>query len=210
MSKSFHIIGISGNMGQRYKAILEYLGYDVTGSDKRLPYMPDTLRDNMNKAYGFIIATPTHTHLDEIKKLFYRGKPILCEKPLCKSVKELDEFENQHRPDIALLRMINQYEHMPRGYRGPTCYNYFKSGADGLAWDCLNIFGLSTQTPVINNKSPIWICQLNGKLLNIQGMDHAYISMMDQWTTDPRSNYAYARRAHEKVEDYLKEKEKNG
>lgn len=210
MAKSYHIVGILGNMGQRYKAVLEYLGYEVTGSDKRLPYVPDTLRHNLKKAYGIIVATPTSSHLSDIRNLFIYGKPILCEKPLCKSVAELDAFENGYRPNMALVSVVNQYEFMPRGLRGPTMYNYFKTGNDGLAFDCISIIGMATSRPVLQNTSPIWTCQLNGKLLDIKQMDFAYISMIERWTSDPRSNYSFARRSLEKTEDWIKWNENRG
>lgn len=185
-------------MGKRYAAILNYLGVPVCGHD-----MADTDKSAMAGASGFIVATPTQNHLADVKSLFQFGKPILAEKPLSTDFGKLVTFEDNHREDLALLQMVCQYEFMQKQFRGSTFYDYFKTGADGLAWDCINIIGLARGNVSLDNKSPYWNVKLNGSLLNLGLVDHAYIDMIKAWLKEPKSNWAYARKAHEKTVQYM-------
>ncbi len=114
-------------------------------------------------------------------------------------------FEDKYREDLALVQMVNQYKYMQKPYRGETVYDYFKSGSDGLAWDAINICGLAEGKVTLKNKSPFWQCKLNGAVLSHGLVDHSYIEMVQAWLRDPKSNWAYARKAHEKVIQYLME-----
>ena len=196
INKAIYIVGINGNMGTRYKSILKgggikYLGHDFGESLKFT---------DENKIHGFIIVSPTNTHLIEIAKLFKFKKPILCEKPLTLDLKELTLFEKEHEDNLQFLTMINQYRFLyNENSQGETYYNYFKSGQDGLKWDCINIIGLSDNIPSIKNTSPEWLCKINGKKLSLADMDKAYIQMIKEWLINPKSNFGYAKKAHEKV-----------
>ncbi len=185
-------------MGKRYTAILKYLDVEVCGHD-----VGDVDKTAMAGASGFIVATPTKNHLADIRSLFDFGKPILCEKPFTTELGELAIFEDKHREDLALLTLVNQYQYLQKHFRGNTEYDYFKSGNDGLAWDCTNVIGMAEAGVSINNQSPYWHCKLNGSILNLGQMDHAYISMIRDWLNAPKSNWAYARKAHEKVMQYM-------
>lgn len=195
-----YIIGNQGNMGKRYTAILNYLGENVKGHD-----LDAYIGEELAAASGFIVATPTKNHLNDVVDLFKYEKPILCEKPLTKNIEELNQLEDKYREELSLLSVVNQYQYLKKGTNGKTVYNYYKSGNDGLAWDCLNIIGLAKGDFEIDNKMPYWRCVLNGAQLNLGMMDHAYVDMIKNWLKDPKSNYAYARKAHEKVALYLAE-----
>ncbi len=193
-----YIVGKNGNMGKRYAAILNYLDVEVCGHDLEGPN-----ESEMKRAFGFIVATPTANHLDDMKKLFIYEKPILCEKPFTKVMSDLAYFEDKNRSDLSLVQMVNQYQFLTKPGKGETYYSYFKSGADGIHFDCINIIGLAHGRVALSNKSPIWDCMLNGTRLNLGMMDHAYIAMIKAWIKNPISNYAYARKAHEKVCEYI-------
>lgn len=193
--KTVYIIGINGNMARRYKAILDYLGVDVYGHDIEFA---DTAM--MYKADGFILATPTHTHVKELLKLLKYDKPILCEKPISKSIDELSFL----REKGDLITMVDQYNFLiNRNSSGPSYYSYFKSGGDGLKWDCINIIGHSEEKPILGTSAPVWSCDINGHELDISGMDEAYIDMIQSWLSGEPSNFEYAVEAHKKVLEWF-------
>lgn len=187
-------------MGQRYATICRHLGYDVMGHDRHDAW---AFPEEIERASHIILATPTKQHLTELKRLFEYDVPILCEKPFTTNYDELCAFEDKHRPDLAMVQMVNQYEFMLNDlHTGHTSYDYFKTGGDGLYWDCINIVGLAKGSITLNNKSPIWACKINGRLLHISDMDYAYISMIREFIRNPRCNYSYAKEAHRKVAEW--------
>lgn len=196
-----YIIGIRGNMARRYIAVLNHLEVPYTGHDigGKLSVL------DAPKATHFLICSPTDKHLDHIESVLRFHKPILCEKPLTKCVSTLEAFEQRNVLSMGLISMVNQYAYLVnRMSYGESFYDYFKSGNDGLAWDCINIIGLAEKRPVLKAEAPVWNCQINGKKLSIEGMDHAYIRMIKDFLYNPKSNYAYARKAHDKVIEWCK------
>lgn len=196
--KTVCIVGIQGNMGKRYKSVLDYIGIEVTGID--IGYTYNT--DDYSKADGFIVCTPTATHMDFLNYLSRYDKPILCEKPIV--IGEMDEtFQKKH-----LVTVVNQYAFLTdKNFNGDTYFDYFKTGNDGLAFDCVNIIGLSVKKPSLNNGSPIWKACINGKQLNIADMDGAYIKMVMDWAKNPqKSNWSYAVEAHAKTVRWMNDK----
>jgi len=196
--KKVLVVGYKGNMGSRYTAILDMLGVEWDGTDL-VEGCIDTKTDSDYD--GVIIATPTDDHFNMIN--YIRGisdKPILCEKPIETSLHYLKMLLD--RPNLN-LRMINQYEYMPGAdeadAEGKTYYNYFKSGRDGLAWDCINIIGMAKGDVELKNDSPLWECCINGSVLKLGWMDSAYIYMIDKWVKNPTNNHEYILKAHEKV-----------
>jgi hypothetical protein len=199
MNHNILVIGGMGNMGKRYCKILDKINVTYDIYDVKVPF--PVKYDNFT---GIIIATPTDTHysiLKELKDEGYKG-PILCEKPITKSKKELDEILS-----FGLkLRMINQYEYYfivdeeyPKSSK-PDHYDYFKTGEDTLTWDCINIIGTNNFNDVlIKNDSPVWLCQLRGKRLNIADMDWAYIWNITDWLIKGNENLSYIEKAHNKI-----------
>jgi len=83
---------------------------------------------------------------------------------------------------------------------GQSYYDYFRTGNDGLIWDCFQIIALSKLTPSINNTSPIWKCAINGQTLSLSDMDSAYISFLGKWlrnSIEQDTNYIFD--IHERV-----------
>lgn len=190
------LIGAKGNMGSRYKAIMNhlnisYLEYDLDNID--------SLENDINDIKSFIIATPTDTHFSIIMDIKKYDKYILCEKPISKNKNEIDILVNSS----VKLKMVNQYEYMidfeTKKIGEDSYYSYFKSGGDGIIWDCINIIGLSNNYPRLSNKSPYWDCQLNGFRLNIHQMDFAYMEMIKFWDIRPTSDLLYIKKSHEKI-----------
>ena len=74
------IIGF-GSAGQAHKNNIEQIGgFDVKAYDPFVSSLP-MLKD-LHTFDGFIIASPTGTHLQYLQKLAVYRKPILCEKPI--------------------------------------------------------------------------------------------------------------------------------
>lgn len=196
MREHVYIVGYNGNMANRYKAILNFLGIPHLGHDKGEIPKPGAI----SRSRGIIICTPTANHINDLKTYLATERPVLCEKPLCHSVSELSQLEKAVGINISYLTMVNQYQYLTSDIsHGSTFYDYFKTGPDGLYWDCLNIIGLAKGELFLAAKSPTWNCQINGKKLALTNIDYSYIEMVKDWLLSPKSNYAYARMAHEKV-----------
>ena len=177
-------------MARRYRACLDYLGIEHCGED-----LHDDPTGTVADCDGIIIATPTITHLRLLTEFGDYNKPILIEKPI--SLKPFKLLK-------ANVQMVNQYAFCGPFPGGETYYNCWNTGKDGLAWDCINIIGLSQTMPEIRNDSPIWKCTLNGKELTLNDIDNSYIKMLDSWIKNPISNIDYIHKAHEKVREYVK------
>lgn len=193
------IIGNKGNMGQRYTAILKHLGHEVLGQDLGEEF-DDTQVD------AIIIATPTSTHLDLISRLIFTSKPVLCEKPFVSGfdLSRLFSVLNDAKKTMMKLTMVSQYDYLPDGENGETSYNFYRSGGDSLAFDCINIIKRARGKIKLRRNSPIWKCKLNGKPQSIRMMDHAYIAMLKDWLEKPyEPQYDLILNAHQKVLDYL-------
>ena len=190
--KKVAVVGGKGNMGRRYAMILEQYC-----ECKALVVDVDTLETylDLQSCDGIIISTPTLRHVDDIIEYSKFGKPILCEKPIAKSILRLKSLLS--RDDID-LSMMNQYAFLNKGDNGHTEYNYFKTGGDGLMWDCINIIGLAKTSYDIKNDGLIWRCVLNGDTVSIADMDRAYIDNIKYWTMGWR-NKEYILDAHLKV-----------
>jgi hypothetical protein len=187
------VIGANGNMGKRYAMILEqYCDCEVLRIDVDSPL----IYEEFVTCDGFIIATPTEQHASDIVKYAGWKKPILCEKPITKSISKLHLVLGLNNDDIS---MINQYAFLDHGGEGHTEYNYFKTGSDGLMWDCINIIGLARSSYSIKNDSVVWKCVLNGDTVNIGDMDQAYIDNIKAWVSGSWRNKSYILAAHENV-----------
>ena len=180
------LIGAKGNMGRRYSLILKHLGEDVREVD-----LGDRLDASGCKA--IVIATPTPTHYELIKHCAGYGLPILCEKPITQSLKELEELLELPMP----LAMINQYRHISSDAENrPSYYNYFKTGGDGLGWDCINILGLANDAVEVASDAFIWECTINGSTVKIENMDMAYLMELRDWLSTYRDDREYIIKAH--------------
>ena len=195
------VYGFIGGMGRRYTTILQHLGHDWSGVDLGI----GDARNAALEADAVIIATPTATHVDMLRRLKDCGKPILCEKPFSKDLGELRALIAELKAAGTRVQMVNQYDCLafPRDARGLTVYDYFKSGGDGLEWDCISIVRHANGEIRLHNQSPIWNCWINGKQLSLADMDGAYVEMVDRWLRDPQDDLAKIWRAHKKVYDLI-------
>jgi hypothetical protein len=188
-----------------------YLCYDTKLNQGKPQDQVVDLHELAKKASGFLIATPTETHAEVLSSIYEYGKPILCEKPVTKNLALLDVILKRSKETGCKFQMVNQYayayvettglqkkqitEVSPLG-DGYTMYNYFRHGTDGLAWDCINILGLSKKNIFLNETSPIWQCQINGHPLSLSDIDSSYVRMILDWLRDPKDDTDYIRKAH--------------
>jgi hypothetical protein len=195
------VVGAHGSMGVRYQAICKYLNRDFfrmekTWSDISVDEIPE-------KVSGIIIATPTDTHLSLIRKFLPYKKPILCEKPITTDVGALHSIMEELKASTTPFRMMFQYDLLTEANKiGPTRYNYFKHGSDGLVWDCLQIIALGRSDIKLGEDSPVWSCMINGKALSLSHMDAAYIAYVQRWFRNPSDSLAKLVHAHEKTAEY--------
>ena len=187
--KKVFLVGYNGNMARRYRACLDYLGIEHCGVD-----LGGFESGVIAQCDGIIIATPTQSHMDMIKRYSAFDKPILVEKPI-----SLEPFILNG----GNVQMVNQYAFCGPFPGGDTFYNNWNTGKDGLAWDCINIIGLAKGRVSLENTSPIWKCCINGKDLTLADVDMSYINMIDSWTKNPTSNTDYILKAHRKVREYI-------
>jgi len=191
---SIAIVGARGNMGQRYASICRYLeipwlGFDIDNID--------TIYDFKDVLKTVLIASSTESHMQLIEDLKGLDRPMLVEKPITKDPQELERFLALKLP----VKMVNQYAFLyDDSSSGETYYNYWNSGKDGI-FDYINIIGLAESPPRLMKTSPLWKCQINGKVLSLADMDHAYCDMIWNWVKNPKPDLAYIEKAHRRVHE---------
>jgi len=201
------VIGYLGNMGKRYTTILDKLNYPWIGIENMGAHYDRQMGEFISGLHAIayhsvIIATPTYTHMDIIKRYRTLNLPVLCEKPISKSADDIDYLVNNN----INITMINQYKNLS-GKGGATYYNFYNSGGDGIEWDCINIVGLAGQERAyISNESLTWDCCINGKKLELNDVNQAYVDMIKDWIESPGSDLEYIKEAHKRVrEGYFEE-----
>lgn len=169
-------------MGMRYQAILKWLGADYKCLDVA-NYDQERIISIAKSCDGAIIATPTYTHIDYLRALLPSRIKILCEKPITKNIEELEDLYlwcAEHNYDY---KMMYQYKEIACSYftEAPSHYSYFRHGNDGLVWDCLQIIGLANGPVILDERSPVWSCMINGHELSLSNMDWAYVLAVKKW-----------------------------
>jgi hypothetical protein len=198
MTQPILIFGEKGSMGLRYKAIFKYLSIPTLGVD--LDDSPQSRRLKIKQSEGFVIATPTADHMGLIHELLPEKKPILCEKPVVKSVEEIKLIRERVEKESVPFRMMFQYSLLAdRGRVGKSRYDFFRHGSDGLVWDCLQIIGLARGEVELREESPIWSCVINGKPLSIGAMDAAYVAYVQRWLKKPEQDMGMIQAIHERT-----------
>ena len=175
------LVGSEGSMGKRYRAILNKLNVEFRPFDKETSL--NDLVSTCKYSNGIILCTPTPTHFTFLNALIPLGKPILCEKPISKDPEEVIECFRLAGEENCSLTMMLQYQEIltPGEYSGDSSYNYFRTGNDGLVWDCMQTIALAKGKVSVKNDSPIWECQINGEKLDFRQMDSAYLIAVRKW-----------------------------
>lgn len=201
------LLGSEGSMGKRYQAIFNYLKLEYLPIDEKINSFNEMI-DAFQKCDRVLIATPTNSHISIIKMLLVHDniRDILCEKPIAKSSKQVAEILNLFRFRSCKFNMVFQYGEILANNGNPnqfTSYDYFRTGNDGLYWDCLQIIALASGPIKLNNKSPYWKCEINDQDLDIASMDHAYLKFIKRWVIgNIEQDHKWLLDIHKKVEDY--------
>lgn len=100
------IVGF-GNMGQRYGDIIHEAGHEV------IPYDTELHNPSIHQGFpykgevdGVIITTPPHQHIPYAIKALEAGIPVLCEKPIANTRKEIEAFmplAKEHQDGLNLM-----------------------------------------------------------------------------------------------------------
>lgn len=196
------ILGHLGRMGKRYGAILDSLGVEWDGTDVLDPY--SRLYHDYSHA---IIATPTHTHQEEIEHCVAGVPFVLCEKPLCKSsekCRELDLGDTDLRV-VCNWSYVLPWRLKPGKHR--VAYANWHTGSDGWAWDCCQLHHL-TRDPMVGpmeQQGPLFNARIDGYQISLTDIDRSYIAMLKDWYEDPASLWGIedAIAMEEKVEAIL-------
>jgi hypothetical protein len=202
------VLGHKGNMGQRYSCILDSLGVDWKGLDAiTAPLDPEVIRQATVNSEGVIIATPTETHAGLLRMIADLETPVFCEKPITKDLRELKGILVSYQNSYTPFSMVLQYKELLNDVSsGHSSYNYFKTGKDGLEWDCVQIIGLAKGSVEIKNDSPVWECTLNGQKLNLSDMDQAYVWNVKRWLNGQYQSLKEVYEIHERVTNYIDQK----
>ena len=171
------VIGGLGSIGSRYVAILKYLGHEPIIQDIKIHHsVQDITKREFDRA---IIATPTDTHYDNCKVLIATGKPFLCEKPLSKNLKECEELTELDRNKFG--RVVINYAYITSK---PIGYDYYKTGNDGLYWDCCQLIYLNPEID-LQNSSPTWtLLNEHKEVVPYYELERSYITMVKDWMAD--------------------------
>lgn len=207
----FLLIGSEGSIGSRYKAILDYLKLDYDCYDPMLGKGIFSINE-YRLCTHVIIASPTDTHLYYLDYLNVVAPEVkvLCEKPISKDIGELESFFKVCKLDLV---MVNNYSFMINFFNDKkiTKYNFFKTGNDGLAWDCIQLIRIANAGIELRNDSPIWQCTINGEKVDNKYIDTSYIHMLKNWMSDYLHNdFDELLEAHKKTEKLQKMVVKNG
>jgi len=214
MKDKFLLLGSEGSMGKRYSAILNFLNIKFTPYDIRTnPKVP-----SFKKFTHIMICTPTDTHFSILEKLIPLNKIILCEKPISKSITELLAIRDLLLKSESKLTMMMQYQKMipletreNYNIKSHSHYDYYKTGNDSLAWDCLQIIALARDGIHLGNTSPIWTCIINGKKLELSDMDLAYVRFLESWIKgNEKQNISDIIEHHRKVKRLINDRNSKG
>jgi hypothetical protein len=203
MLKKPLIVGAKGGMGRRYAAILRTLQIE--------PLLMDVGDDVPEGFDSVIIASPTDLHAAHCLQFMAYRVPILCEKPLSKEIGEVERVCSEAERLGVQLDMVNQYRYCEWLSTLPandyTSYNFFNTGKDGLAWDCISIIALANGKVSVDNTKPVWSCVINGHRLRYERMDWAYITMIQEWLAGSLRDHGknYILNAHNKVLKYIED-----
>ena len=196
-------------MGTRYQAILDYLKIKYHGADNQGGVIALLRRWQYTHA---IIASPTATHyywLAYLSKLPKLTKlRILCEKPLVTD--SLQRLVSLHEDTKLDLTMTYQYKYVNILEEASkiTHYNFYNHGKDGLAWDCIQLIGLTKYRIELKEDSPIWNMGLNGRDVLRDSIDESYIRFIRAWLDGSENqDFNWLVDLHKKT-DYLQNKVK--
>ena len=131
-------------------------------------------------------------HFENLIEIIPHGKPILCEKPVCKTIEGIVKIANECEKYETDFSMVNnwayainaaatQREIIVRFGECNIVYDCYNTGTDGIEWDTIQLKYLSGNLQV-NNKSPLMYCCVDEDLMiNTRHIEESYIMMISNW-----------------------------
>lgn len=184
--KKIMLIGSEGSIGRRYHGILRHLGVEVFTYDTKVGGSQFLEDYTMGACDGFIIASPTDTHVGWCYDLLRFKKPILCEKPVGVSV---DQVRELYITDGALehIYVVDNWVHMLGGDVSTNHYiEYanFHTGNEKVEWNLAQPIFLTKDGSLTIN-----LCQAffgvnvfdKKKSYNTRDIDLSYVDMIVAW-----------------------------
>ncbi len=178
------VVGSKGGMGKKYVAILRHLKEDVLEADI----------GDLWWEWGFdrvIIATPTENHFNDLHKAILYGKPILCEKPICKRPIEVSAVKISADRKGLDIRMVSNWRFaVNRALErvGEIAvlgemnieYSYYHSGNDGFFWDTIQLLMMAGRFKY-DHTAPVFDAKVNGNPITLDDISHSYPMMVSEW-----------------------------
>jgi UDP-N-acetylglucosamine 3-dehydrogenase len=67
---------------------------------------------------AIFITSPTYCHIEALKPAFETGKPVFCEKPLCRTEKQCQEIEKmaQESKSVVTIGFVRRYDAAQKAY----------------------------------------------------------------------------------------------
>lgn len=183
------IVGAAGSMGKRYRAILNSLNVPFKSFDlveyprmwENETIIPAVDWFHVKHCQRAIVCTPSRTHSISVDELQELGiKKLLIEKPMF-------DHETDYqwaRKQTADLRMVCNYKFID-GTEGPTMYNYYDAGREEPWMNYFQIIGMARGELQIHDRSPVWQCTMNGRILSLLDVQNSYVTMIRKWIKDP-------------------------
>jgi hypothetical protein len=168
------VAGSEGSIGQRYCAILGFLGHEVVRYDVvnslRIPAGCD----------GAIVATPDFLHIDTMLDLMNAGiTKFLCEKPIDRDPSAIQGLKHL-KADIHCVCNWKYIQGMHEAGQNEISYDYYNSGKEDMRWNLCQPIYLADKFTV-SNKSPLWTVKVNGRDVSYREMENSYITMLEIW-----------------------------
>jgi hypothetical protein len=171
------LIGYKGSIGNRYRAILEYLSVPFYGVDLGDTYNPELYK-------RAIIATSTETHFEVCKQMIAYGINFLCEKPVSKNPEEIKELIELCEKNKVEGNMVCNWKYVRPNLNPESnqiLYNNFHTGKDGVNWDCIQLHYLDEEKAFITTDKPFFASIINNKNITYFNVEDSYIDMMKNW-----------------------------
>lgn len=178
MAEPVLLIGGMGSVGLRYQAILKSLNvpYLVYDAESLEGFSCEGKRNFEDIEFGkAMICSPTDTHLNYVRKLIHLDKTFLCEKPLTKDPEDLAYINAEYPKGF----MVCNYKFITKIYGEDVnlSYNYYRSGRDGLLWDCCQLVYIDPDCELLND-SPLWDFSVNGHPIPYRALELSYVQMI--------------------------------
>lgn len=175
------VLGGLGSIGSRYMLILKHMGVACESWDMADPHGYASELTDLEFTHA-IVATPTRTHYMYTRKLIEMGIPTLCEKPLSTSIDECEYLVGYAGERGASAHVVCNYNYTLAGkLSSPHIeYDYYKTGSDGLYWDCCQLLYLD-QFASLRNESPWWQFVVNGYEVAYRDLEISYVKMLQDW-----------------------------